>query len=644
MITSDMKLSILVCSVLNRGTTFLPNILRQLDEQSQGLDNVEVIVLADNKRMTVGAKRNKLLDLATGEYSVFVDDDDRISEDYVRSILEATESGKDAIVFQASVTINGGAPKVCYYSMKNESDYDTPKAYYRLPNHITAVKTSLARAARFPERMFHEDSDYAKNLSSVVESEHVINKVLYYYDYSDYTSETVRYDTERPRQAVDLVMMSKASTESDRQMTQRSIDTAINTTLHTVNVIVLEQVSGITYRNAQTFYKDEPFNYNAFANYGAEQGDSDWIVVANNDLIFRSGWLEELLNVDHPFVSPHEPNDIRQQMVNNNEIGKIIGRHMSGWCFMIKRLLWNDIGKFDTDVDFWCSDDVVVEQCAAKGVLSMVVKSAIVEHLGSQTFLREPNRNDLMWRNVLIFNTKYNANKFSASRDYALWMRQNPRLVQEIKERYSVRRPANLDVTVVVATHGDSNWEAMGNEAAKSAEKAGATVVRVHEQDSTLSQVRNKGLERVTTEYVTFLDADDNISEDYFNVTTNSDVTVTKISYGGSRPQHVTVYRHNEARYGHAGQLCSSECLKTGNFVHIGAIIKTEVAKKARFREYAIYEDWAYFLELSLIGATFGYADTVYKASVRINRSHRNRSMAMIDRNLVHAQIIKDLL
>jgi len=637
-----MKLSILICSVVNRGNTFLPKLLGQLDDQLKLIDQseVEVLVLTDNKHMPVGDKRNKLIDMASGEYCVFVDDDDRISDDYVSSILEATESKKDAIVFNADVSLNGGTPKTCCYSINNKKNYDTDDSYFRLPNHITAVKTSIAKKVGFKGISFQEDNDYSIRLLPEIKTEHKIDKTLYFYDYDDYSSETVAHDLGRARTSADMVILSKGDTPQKIAMTQKTIDTAKENTIQNLNVFVIEQVQGVKYQNAQTIYKNEPFNYNASANYGASLGSSDWIVVANNDLEFTRAWLEELLAANHELVSPHEPNDYRQQGLNSNECGRVIGRNIAGWCFMIKRTLFEKIGGFDTDVDFWCSDNVVIEQCLAFDIEPMVVKKSVVNHLGSQTMRCQQNMGDLTWRNVAIFNIKYGKNEFSTNRQFAMWKARNKAFIDQTTAKYIKK----LDVTVIVTTFGSDDWLKAGNEAEQTAIKTGAKTIRLHLSNGTLAQARNEALEKVTTEYVCFLDADDSLPIDYFNIRPAADITATKISYAGATPQRLYVYGHNKPSCAHYGRECMPECLKLGNYVHIGAIMKTEVAKRFKFREYKVYEDWAYFIEQSLAGATFGYADTVYQAATRKNIKHRNAGTPMNERNLVHAQIVKDLL
>jgi hypothetical protein len=94
-----MKLSILICSVQKRLHKFA-QLAEHLEKQAQNKP-VEILWLGDNKSMTVGEKRNKLLSLAKGQYVCFVDDDDWVADDYIDELLKGTESGADVICFNA---------------------------------------------------------------------------------------------------------------------------------------------------------------------------------------------------------------------------------------------------------------------------------------------------------------------------------------------------------------------------------------------------------------------------------------------------------------------------------------------------------------------------------------------------------------
>lgn len=432
-----IALSVLVCSVHTRYKTFLPKIQDQLYDQLNALaeadqQRVEIIVLTDNKQMMLGHKRNTMIDIAQGEYIVFVDDDDRIADDYIAQLLTATASGADSIVFQAEVSLNGEPAKLCYYSKDYKRDYNKPSTYYRIPNHICCIKRSVSLKSSFPNVLYGEDAGYGKVLLPFLKTEHKIDAVLYYYDYNIDTTETQGWRNNqtktRPGKAlVDVIMLSKASKYRDSIMTQKAIDSCIRGSNGLpINIIVMEGGVG-QYHSATTIPKRGKFNYNQYANEGAALGKADWIMIANNDLEFTDGWLHNLLSADNPVVSPHEPTDMRQKGILDNQKGFECGRHFSGWCFMISRKLWLEIGKFDEDVDFWCSDDVVIEQVRAAGVTPMLVKESIVRHEGSVTLKQQPEdvQSDWKWRNVYIFNTKYGKNKFAEHPSYIKWLKEN---------------------------------------------------------------------------------------------------------------------------------------------------------------------------------------------------------------------------
>lgn len=429
-----VQLSILVCSVHTRYKTFLPKIQDQLYSQLDNLsqadkDAVEIIILTDNKQMILGHKRNTMIEIAQGNYIVFVDDDDRIEPNYISELLKATKSGADCIVFKAKVSLDGGEPKICHYSKDIRRDYNHREGYFRIPNHICCVKRDLALQCKFPSVLSGEDTAYSKQLQPLLKTEHKIDAVLYHYDYNSQTTETQNWRNDPNKKAVvDVVILSKADSSDMRAMTQKAIDSCLQGTNGIpINVIVMENGSPAVYRDATTIPKPGDFNYNQFANEAAALGSAEWIMIANNDLIFENGWLHELLQAKHPLVSPHEPNDPRQADILENTEGKITGKHLSGWCFMIKRSLWQDIGKFDTDVTFWCSDDVVIEQAVAQGVYPMLVKNSIVKHIPSTTLkIADPDKQaDMKWRNIYIFNTKYNKNKFASHPEYIAWFRAN---------------------------------------------------------------------------------------------------------------------------------------------------------------------------------------------------------------------------
>lgn len=184
-----MKLSILICTIPERRAMF-EALLSNLKEQIDTSRDIEIVFDATEK-ITVGEKRNKLLREANGEYVTFIDDDDRISHDYVKTIYKAIdEFNVDCFCFNAYYSHNGGQFKVVDYSKFHKQDKNTEKAFLRIPNHLMCVKRHIALKVGFKNKSYGEDSDYAKRLLPYLKLEYKLNKVLYYYDYNDKTTKT----------------------------------------------------------------------------------------------------------------------------------------------------------------------------------------------------------------------------------------------------------------------------------------------------------------------------------------------------------------------------------------------------------------------------------------------------------------------
>lgn len=436
-----MLLSIIVPTVHTRYDSFRLALERELYRQYDDLSEVdkkkvEIIVFSDTKSFVLGKKRDMLYKLSHGEYSVQLDDDDRVAEDYIQTILDVLKKSKpDVIAYDMQVRIRGSLKRT-RVSIKNKKDTNTREEYLRIPSYQMVVKTELARKIGAIDKIFGEDADFSKQLLPLLKTEHKIDRILYYYDFDEDTSET--YAHRKYGEVVDVVFLSKALNQNDAERCQKAINSCIKGAgKHKVNIIVIEQNPDIKYENVdKLIHKTDKFNYNGFANFGAKQGNASWIMIANNDLTFGENWFKPLVEAESELVSPHNPQDIRQQLLAPIESGTINGRHLSGWCFMIHRKLWEKMGGFDDDVEFWCSDDVVIEQAIKLGVEPTIVTASVVEHTGSETLDRLPEREDMKWKSVYIFNKKYNRNKFIGNSVYQDWILNHPKEVREIDEKF----------------------------------------------------------------------------------------------------------------------------------------------------------------------------------------------------------------
>lgn len=158
---------------------------------------VEFIYLGDNKKVSLATKRNRLLGMAQGDYVCFVDDDDRVANNYVSELVKATEQGSDVIVFQELYSENGGPLKPVYFDIGFECDRNFEDHYERLPHYRMPMRREIVKGFKFPEEGkiamgAGDDFYYAKAQRPYLKTQTKIDQALYFYDYSPKTSETLR--------------------------------------------------------------------------------------------------------------------------------------------------------------------------------------------------------------------------------------------------------------------------------------------------------------------------------------------------------------------------------------------------------------------------------------------------------------------
>jgi glycosyltransferase involved in cell wall biosynthesis len=153
------------------------------------IDRVQILTLCDTKEYSVGVKRNKLLELSTGRYVCFIDDDDQISDTYLFEIIRAIQSNADVITFCGEYVENN-LPQYFSISRVHKNDFTDGNNLYRLPNHLCPVKREIALQSLFTDKNYGEDSDYANRINTLIQSEYHIQEKLYYYIYNDALSQT----------------------------------------------------------------------------------------------------------------------------------------------------------------------------------------------------------------------------------------------------------------------------------------------------------------------------------------------------------------------------------------------------------------------------------------------------------------------
>lgn len=186
-----MKFTIAICTIPSRVKELgklLDILLPQLT------DEVELLWIGDNKNSTIGAKRNRCVNIAQGDYIAFVDDDDTVSDNYVAKILMAIEQEPDVVCFDALHTYNGENPKPVYYDIKHQKDLNLPDEFIRFPNHLMAWSRPLLGVSPYDNVAIGEDQRFAAFMRKNFELTQVkIDEVLYHYDFRQDKSETIKW-------------------------------------------------------------------------------------------------------------------------------------------------------------------------------------------------------------------------------------------------------------------------------------------------------------------------------------------------------------------------------------------------------------------------------------------------------------------
>ena len=188
-----MKLSILIPTLPQRKKMF--NILRknltaQIDyvhTTHPSLGQVEILFDSSKKflkgGLSVGAKRDALKCRATGEYLVFVDDDDMIAPNYLESILRLMESNPDIITFRSlyKSSTYWGIVDMNLNHAENEQMNDST-IVKRQPFHVCPIRTSIAQQHSFPDINNAEDWGWMVKVLTDCKTQSHSDQILHQYN------------------------------------------------------------------------------------------------------------------------------------------------------------------------------------------------------------------------------------------------------------------------------------------------------------------------------------------------------------------------------------------------------------------------------------------------------------------------------
>lgn len=189
------KLSILIPSVPSRAESKMLPLFNKIQSQIDKLENprdVELLCFLDNKRRSVGYKRESLLYIARGNYLAFVDDDDDVEDHYIEKAIQSIDvaSDVDVITFKEKVYINNAGP----YFLTFELGYPVNDAVQkenarRPPWHSCFWKRSIAQNFHFPDLMDGEDWVWVSQLNNAASTSFHIDDFMKIYRWNDDVTE-----------------------------------------------------------------------------------------------------------------------------------------------------------------------------------------------------------------------------------------------------------------------------------------------------------------------------------------------------------------------------------------------------------------------------------------------------------------------
>lgn len=185
-----------------------------------------------------------------------------------------------------------------------------------------------------------------------------------------------------------------------------------------------------------------------------------------------------------------------------------------------------------------------------------------------------------------------------------------------------------MGVSVIVGVFGDESWGTLAHERAIPSAEEQAPVIFSHGES--LADCRNRGAERAQSEWLLFLDADDELMP--------GAVDALERASGDLRTPAVSYVRNGRPR---PPMFWPDQDIRTGNYLIVSTLIRRELFfELGAFRDLAMYEDWDLFQRALKAGAV---VERVPEAVVRVHVNPRSphRWATRRQKELAHEQVCR---
>lgn len=194
-----MMLSILIPTIPDRAMMFnklyikLAEQVMYCEDKHPTLGKVQILV-DDSKKfldggMSIGKKREALVQNAEGKYCCFLDDDEDIAPNYLETLLRLCEQKKDVCTFR-NISKFDNYWTVIDMSLSFPNEEATPENIVRRsPWHICPVKSEYAKLYAFDDINYGEDFSWMERVLKHCQTEAHTDAILHCYNHSSKTSE-----------------------------------------------------------------------------------------------------------------------------------------------------------------------------------------------------------------------------------------------------------------------------------------------------------------------------------------------------------------------------------------------------------------------------------------------------------------------
>jgi hypothetical protein len=303
-----IQLSVLIITTESRAEMSMElyrNLLAMIGDRE-----IELVMIFDNRKRTIGAKREAAKSLVQGKFFLFCDSDDEFVS--LDEIYEATFLDVDVIDFKAQCTNPDGSSFIITQQLGNEVEHNTKDGKYldckRPPFPNCAWNTHKVLGCSFPDISYGEDWAFVQECLSVVRTEHFIDKVLFKYNFdpkiTEASTEDNPYWTNPNHKKVISRCIVNVSTDKYRKGQKRLATSLRNNTNATVLLFESEEEVGAA-PHAEMNYSFKPMAMIKAYEAGYRQIlwlDASMRAIKNIDVIFEiierdgyffqdSGWL-----------------------------------------------------------------------------------------------------------------------------------------------------------------------------------------------------------------------------------------------------------------------------------------------------------------------------------------------------------------